>query len=119
MKQPLNIGQEINSEGNESEIMLKKDGKTAYRSEWNKDKKNYDLVTYSLPEKCRAKAVHLINLNVIDKTIVADWNIIYGHIIFNFSERKSKVIRKTLNQSFPIINYVLIIFLVNSVISPR
>lgn len=71
MKQPLNIGQEINSEGNDSEIMLKKDGKTAYRSEWNKDKKNYDLVTYSLPEKCRAKAVHLINLNVIDKQMPA------------------------------------------------
>lgn len=71
MKEPLNIGQEINTEGNENEIMLKKDGKTAYRSEWNKDKKNYDLVTYSLPEKCRAKAVHLINLNVIDKQMPA------------------------------------------------
>lgn len=71
MKEPLNIGQEINTEGNENEIMLKKDGKTAYRSQWDSIAKNYNIVFYELPEKCRAKSAHLLNLSLIDKQMPA------------------------------------------------
>jgi hypothetical protein len=71
MKEPLNIGQEINTEGNENEIMLKKDGKTAYRLQWDSIAKNYNIVFYELPERCRAKSVHLLNLSLIDKQMPA------------------------------------------------
>lgn len=71
MKEPLNIGQEINTEKNENEIMLKKDGKTAYRTHWDSIAKNYNIVSYELPEKCRAKSIHLINLSLIDKQMPA------------------------------------------------
>lgn len=67
MKEPLNIGQEINSDKVENEIALKKDGKTAYRSQWDEKSKSYDIITYELPEKCRASEIHLINLHIIDK----------------------------------------------------
>lgn len=71
MKEPLNIGQNINTEKNENEIALKKDGKTAYRTLWDEKQKNYNIVYYELPEKCQAKEVHLLNLSIKDKEIPA------------------------------------------------
>lgn len=71
MKEPHNIGQSINSEKNENEIALQKDGKTAYRTEFDSIKRNYNIVTYELPEKCRASEIHLLNLQIVDKEIPA------------------------------------------------
>lgn len=71
MKEPINIGQDINSEYSENEITLKKDGKTAYRTQWDSINKNYNIVTYQLPEKCRASEIHLLHLQITDKQIPA------------------------------------------------
>ena len=50
---------------------VKKDGKTAYRSEFDSIKRNYNIVTYELPDKYRASEVHLLNLQIVDKQMPA------------------------------------------------
>jgi tetratricopeptide (TPR) repeat protein len=71
MKKPRNIGQYINSEQPESDIVLSKDGKTAYCVLLDSVSDNYSLVSYELPPYCRAPEIHLMKLKIIDKQMPA------------------------------------------------
>lgn len=71
MKKPTNIGRYINSEQTESDIVLSKDGKTAYCVLYDSLSHKYNLVSYELPDNCRAPEIHLMKLKIIDKQMPA------------------------------------------------
>lgn len=71
MKKPMNIGRYINSEQSESDIVLSKDGKTAFCVLFDSISNNYNLVSYELPPYCRAPEIHLMKLKIIDTQMPA------------------------------------------------
>lgn len=66
MTEPKNIGAAINTEDDEQEIFLLKDGLTAYRTIKQNGKKDYDICTYPLPQSVRAKEVFVLPGKITD-----------------------------------------------------
>ena len=60
MKQPQNLRSDINTEGDETEICLLSDGKTAYASVFDSTERNYDICTYPLPSEAWAESVRIL-----------------------------------------------------------
>lgn len=60
MKQPQNLRSDINTEGDETEIYLLADGKTAYASVFDSTERNYDICTYPLPSEAWAESVRIL-----------------------------------------------------------
>lgn len=60
MKQPQNLRSNINTEGDETEIYLLSDGKTAYASVFDSTERNYDICTYPLPSEAWAESVRIL-----------------------------------------------------------
>lgn len=60
MKQPQNLRSNINTDGDETEIYLLADGKTAYASVFDSTERNYDICTYPLPSEAWAESVRIL-----------------------------------------------------------
>lgn len=60
MKQPQNLRSDINTEGDETEIYLLADGKTAYASVFDSTERNYNICTYPLPSEAWAESVRIL-----------------------------------------------------------
>lgn len=65
MKQPINIGSDINTENDESNIGILLDGQTAYASVYDQLANNYDVSLFPIPENVYAESVGLVKGRVI------------------------------------------------------
>lgn len=65
MKQPINIGSDINTENDESNIGVLIDGQTAYASVYDQLANNYDVSLFPIPENVSAESVGLVKGRVI------------------------------------------------------
>ncbi len=61
MKQPQNLGADLNSENDETELYLLSDGKTAYASVFDSASRTYNICTFPIPEKAWAEEVYLLS----------------------------------------------------------
>lgn len=65
MKQPINIGSDINTENDESNIGILLDGQTAYGTVYDELTNNYDICLFPIPENVKAEAVGLVKGKVV------------------------------------------------------